>query len=538
MEKNIMGNHILTSISNPCLSTTNDGPTQILPFLYLGSQQDAMDSSLLSKYGIKYVINLSVNCPKPDALNQDDHFMRIPINDTYQAKLLPHFDDAFKFLDKVCERGSVALIHCLAGISRSPTLAIAYMMRRNNWTSEQAYRYVKERRPSISPNFNFMGQLLEYEARLREKNDPSLSSKSSEHEEECRNDSNTIISTPVQECDNTENHSKLGKSISYDTLSQRISSYKPQDCWDNDCSRPSSKINENGKRVMELTCPHLLDRPRVLDGLKSRKALSIPEKVNEDLPSPSTELQKLSFTHSSDTSSSASNPLFLSNNRMDGSNSVFINSATASTSQIDHYSVENLTFNSCDHLSFPLTSSFSTYNQSRNHRVTMGHKFLTRISHYLRKGTCQAKHSKNITIGNVARRGNIVGCKSMVTSIPSCPSSSTNNDSDTSSLNASIDIVRSHSVSSLDKTHKRSTASTASRALQALRRKRVMEHQQQPQQQDHSHFIAITTTVTENDNNGNDNANVTESVTESSRTFHEVDRDSISSASSLEILVQ
>lgn len=46
------------------------------------------------------------------------------------------------FADKVCERGSVALVHCLAGISRSPTLAIAYMMRRNNWTSEQAYRLV------------------------------------------------------------------------------------------------------------------------------------------------------------------------------------------------------------------------------------------------------------------------------------------------------------------------------------------------------------------------------------------------------------
>lgn len=31
---------------------------------------------------------------------------------------------------------------------------------------------------------------------------------------------------------------------------------------------------------MESTYPHLLDRPRVLDGLKSRKALNIPE-VNE-----------------------------------------------------------------------------------------------------------------------------------------------------------------------------------------------------------------------------------------------------------------
>ncbi|VDP15787.1 unnamed protein product [Onchocerca flexuosa] len=534
MEKSVVENQILTSISNPYLPSTNDGPTQILPFLYLGSQQDAMDSRVLSKYGIRYVINLSKNCPQPDALEQEGHFMRIPISDTYQAKLLPHFEDAFKFLDKVCECGSVALIHCLAGISRSPTLAIAYMMRRNNWTSEQAYRYVKERRPSISPNFNFMGQLLEYELRLREKNGPSLSTSTGSNTAVSASFSLSSISNsdssdnvcPVKNCDNPENISNLEKSTNCGTLSHRISSYKPQSFWDSDCSQPSSKTNENGKRVMESTYPHLLDRPRVLDGLKSRKALSIPEMVDEDLPSPSTELQKLSFTHSSDTSNSASNPLFLSNNNADRSASVFVDPVMPSTSRTGHYSAENLTFDSCDHLSISLSSSFNSCH-NRRHRTTVGHKFLTRISHYLRKGTCQMKHNKNITIGNVAE-ANIVG----PSIIPSCSSSATDKDSDIPSPNASVVVMKSHSVSSLDKTDKRAMASTASNALQTLHKRRVMEHQQQ----DHSHFIA-TTTVAE-DSNSSSNVNVAESVIESSRTFREADRDSISSASSLEILVQ
>lgn len=37
----------LTSLSQPCLPTGHQGPTRILPFLYLGSQQDAQNQELL-----------------------------------------------------------------------------------------------------------------------------------------------------------------------------------------------------------------------------------------------------------------------------------------------------------------------------------------------------------------------------------------------------------------------------------------------------------------------------------------------------------
>ena len=62
--------------------------------------------------------------------------------------------------------GSSVLIHCVAGISRSVTITIAYLMKQYRMPLQKAYDYIKNRRPAISPNLNFMGQLLEYERML------------------------------------------------------------------------------------------------------------------------------------------------------------------------------------------------------------------------------------------------------------------------------------------------------------------------------------------------------------------------------------
>lgn len=72
----------------------------------------------------------------------------------------------FFLLDYVRRTGGKILVHCEAGISRSPTICMAYLMKTKKLCLEEAFDYIKQRRSLISPNFGFMGQLLQYESEI------------------------------------------------------------------------------------------------------------------------------------------------------------------------------------------------------------------------------------------------------------------------------------------------------------------------------------------------------------------------------------
>lgn len=66
----------------------------------------------------------------------------------------------------MAKTGNITLIYCVAGVSRSATLCIAYLMKHCNLTLIEAYNHVKLRRPRIKPNCNFFKQLIDYEVNL------------------------------------------------------------------------------------------------------------------------------------------------------------------------------------------------------------------------------------------------------------------------------------------------------------------------------------------------------------------------------------
>ncbi|OXB65563.1 hypothetical protein ASZ78_016627 [Callipepla squamata] len=155
-----------TCISQPCLPVSNTGPTRILPHLYLGCQRDVLNKEMIQQNDIGYVLNASNTCPKPDFI-PESHFLRVPVNDSFCEKILPWLDKSVDFIEKAKASNGRVLVHCLAGISRSATIAIAYIMKRMDMSLDEAYRFVKEKRPTISPNFNFLGQLLDFEKKIK-----------------------------------------------------------------------------------------------------------------------------------------------------------------------------------------------------------------------------------------------------------------------------------------------------------------------------------------------------------------------------------
>ncbi|KAK6747428.1 hypothetical protein RB195_000554 [Necator americanus] len=141
-------------------------PVKILPHLFLGNYETASDEQALKRIGVHYIINVTSNLPNPFEDNPSFHYLRISVDDNSSHNLTQYFSEAIAFIDAAARAGDACLVHCLAGISRSVTVCLAYLMTKNKWSLEDAYDLVLRRNASIAPNFHFMGQLTEYERHL------------------------------------------------------------------------------------------------------------------------------------------------------------------------------------------------------------------------------------------------------------------------------------------------------------------------------------------------------------------------------------
>ena len=138
--------------------------------LYLAACR-AVTSKCLLDLGITSIVNATLELPT--VAYQKQETIQIAVEDRVSAKLNIYFDLIADKIQQVHLGGGKILIYCRAGQSRSATLCIAYFMKYHDMSYDQAYQYVKGRRPIIHPNIGFIRQLKEYETKLKTKPVPS-----------------------------------------------------------------------------------------------------------------------------------------------------------------------------------------------------------------------------------------------------------------------------------------------------------------------------------------------------------------------------
>lgn len=159
----------------PCLAGSQNTTTPIeenfntLPlnfflngFMAVGSEENAHDIGLIEQHKITHVLNITqTECI--DSVKSACITMQIPILDSATQDILEYLGTAIEFIHTArAIPNAKLLIHCHAGISRSTSFAIAYVMWAEHMSMNEAYALVRTHRIVASPNINFIGQLITF----------------------------------------------------------------------------------------------------------------------------------------------------------------------------------------------------------------------------------------------------------------------------------------------------------------------------------------------------------------------------------------
>jgi len=118
---------------------------QILPWFYIGSCTSGSDQNMLKKLGVKTIVNVHQHYdPKIDTMEQF-HFTLIDGEDN-------DWETIMQILEIVNEQRSMGniLVHCCAGMSRSPFIAVSYLVVKEGLDVDKALQIVAEKQPFIS----------------------------------------------------------------------------------------------------------------------------------------------------------------------------------------------------------------------------------------------------------------------------------------------------------------------------------------------------------------------------------------------------
>lgn len=130
----------------------------ILPGIYLGGA-DCLKTPFLEQYQIKHVISL---CNVVLKSTDERRFFHLPITDSHSLRITTHFEATTRFILQAKSNHENIFIYCDQGISRSPTVVIAYLMLITKLSFDECFQFVRSRRSIVQPNPSFLQQLQSF----------------------------------------------------------------------------------------------------------------------------------------------------------------------------------------------------------------------------------------------------------------------------------------------------------------------------------------------------------------------------------------
>ena len=123
----------------------------------------------MKSIGITHVLNVAegvtpfhVNLTAEFYEDSQITYKGIKADDSNHFSFKPYLPEICDFIDGALENGGTVVVNCRAGVSRSSTSVIAFLMLRRNMSLVEALTTVREKRYVI-PNRNFLKELIEIE---------------------------------------------------------------------------------------------------------------------------------------------------------------------------------------------------------------------------------------------------------------------------------------------------------------------------------------------------------------------------------------
>ena len=133
--------------------------------LYLGDGFDANNKEFIKNKKISCIICVAEKL-KINNTNSNIKIFNYEFSDDDKCNISLYFDE----IGTIIENERTVLVNCVAGISRSATIVIAYIMKYYKINLKNTFIGVRNERKIICPNKKFMEYLLQYELELFGKN--------------------------------------------------------------------------------------------------------------------------------------------------------------------------------------------------------------------------------------------------------------------------------------------------------------------------------------------------------------------------------